>query len=113
MAPPKEQQPITHDSEQARFWRKEHPNYSYCGRCGMPWRVVIQHSTEYAVEVPGGVEVRGVFPLCQTCWDLLGTYEARLPYYISMWEWWAKAQKPIDSDEKIDIAMALKAESLA
>lgn len=109
----REPMPITDDSDLAQFWRRQHPGYSYCGRCGMPWRVVIQHATEYAYEVPEGIEVRGIFPLCQGCWDILGSYESRLPYYISLWEWWARAQEPISSDEKIDIALALKAESLA
>jgi hypothetical protein len=31
---------------------------------------------------------RGCFPLCETCWQELGTPEARLPFYRKLWNEW-------------------------
>lgn len=59
-----------------------HPGYGSCGRCGVSWgsRRARYHTTWYQ---PG----RGMFPLCEACWALLGP-EGRLPYYRALWERW-------------------------
>src|SRR5215831_19342032 len=53
------------------------PGYSSCGRCGGCWNVVQPHNTQYSSQW-------GCFPLCEQCWQDLGTPEARLPYYESL-----------------------------
>ena len=102
--------PITHDSENAKFWRGQYPTFSYCGRCGYPWPVVISHPTNYAaVTTDQGVEMSGCFPLCESCWKKLGTPEARMPYYVALYEWWDERGRGITPDEKIDLYLAVKA----
>lgn len=105
--------PITHDTPGARFVRELYPNMSYCGRCGYPWNRVVQHATRYnAVKRPdGNVEVSGAFPLCEGCWTLLETVEARMPYYVTLYEWWDRADRGLTADEKLDLYLAVKLES--
>ena len=61
------------------------PGLGYCFRCRRPWSTrlfgVEYHETMYASD-------RGCFPLCQGCWEELGSAEARLPYYRLLWELW-------------------------
>jgi hypothetical protein len=89
----------THDSLVARLMRLSHPGYSWCLRCGRPWPNVTSHSTDYG----GG---RGCFPLCQSCWDILGSPEARIEYYamlIAKWE----SDHPVEEDTKMAIQKAV------
>jgi hypothetical protein len=62
------------------------PGYSYCGKCGITWKFVKGHSTNYT-------NSRGCFPLCEHCWELL-TPEERLPYYKDLWDSWHGWGKP-------------------
>lgn len=64
------------------FARLISPMYSWCGRCGMPWRVTKHHVTSVT-------EIRGIFPLCEHCWNVL-TPQDRLPYYRRLYESWLK-----------------------
>lgn len=60
--------------------------YSGCLRCGDTWDWKQEHVTEYSA-VSWATE--GCFPLCQECWEALGTPEARWPFYdrlIDTWE---------------------------
>lgn len=70
----------THDTVQAKAARLVSPGYSWCGRCGLPWRFVEGHTTWYK-RFPEERGRSGCFPLCESCWTILGTAEARLPYY--------------------------------
>ncbi len=64
------------------FARQIFPLYSWCGRCGMPWRVTKNHMT--------GVNERGgMFPLCESCWKDM-TPQERLPYYRKLYESWLR-----------------------
>lgn len=64
------------------FARLVFPMYSACGRCGMPWRVTMRHSTRVN---EGG----GMFPLCESCWKEL-TPQERIPYYKQLYDSWLK-----------------------
>ena len=48
-----------------------------------------RHSTMYS-------DGSGCFPLCESCWQELGTPEARMPYYRELWESWLDST-PLDS----------------
>jgi len=92
------------------------PGYSTCGRCGMPWNMVQEHTTMYqdftdlkeaGVEVKSsspliivGSMSKGCSPLCQHCWDKLKTPEKRLPYYKEMYEGWTYKDFPFEWIEK-------------
>lgn len=94
-----------------------HPGYSACGRCERTWDVVEGHSTTYGdakwkvkgdgnpnsiISIPSvpndgewhdSIVAGGMacFPLCESCWQELGTPEARLPYYralVDSWKQW-------------------------
>ena len=54
-----------------------------CYRCHGSWEYLDGHVTRYNDE-------RGCFPLCESCWESLGTPESRLPYYHMMWDDWVK-----------------------
>jgi hypothetical protein len=69
--------PPTHDTVCAKVARIAAPGFGFCGRCGLPWRFVEGHSTTYQ-------QGRACFPLCESCWELLATAEARMPYYRSL-----------------------------
>jgi hypothetical protein len=47
----------------------------------MPWNHTESHDTEYTPS-------RGCFPLCESCWQELGTPKKRLPFYSKMWASW-------------------------
>ena len=71
------------------FWRRtlstfeqvRHPGYGTCTRCWRPWATVEGHSTFYT-------EQHGLFPLCEWCWQSLGTPHDRLPYYLGLVAHW-------------------------
>lgn len=71
----------THDSPGARAAREASPGLGHCGRCGFPWRWcgTEPHETWYTVR-------SACFPLCEDCWLVLDTPEARLPYYMALIE---------------------------
>jgi len=64
------------------------PGYSHCKKCHTNWRFVKGHSTY----VPG--TGRGLFPLCEQCWEEL-TPEQRLPYYQQLYNEWKGEGYPI------------------
>lgn len=64
------------------FARLIFPMWSACIRCGMPWRVTKHHSTDVT-------DGRGMFALCEICWNDLIPQE-RLPYYRKLYESWLK-----------------------
>jgi hypothetical protein len=92
--------PVTHDSLQARTMRRLHPGTSWCGRCGMPWGTVREHVTNYTVTA-------GCFPLCEGCWTLLGSPEARIEYYAAQIEWWDANGQGVSADTRRDIGRAV------
>jgi hypothetical protein len=70
-----------------------YPEYSGCYRCNIRryflginkfWSRIFgnSHITSY------GNEGHGCFPLCEYCWKVLGTPEARLPYYNKLIQAW-------------------------
>jgi hypothetical protein len=67
--------------------RRQFPQHSTCGRCGLAWPACISHSTRYAPS-------NACFPLCEDCWLELATPEARQPFYLAMIEWWAEMAPP-------------------
>lgn len=54
------------------------PGYGWCLRCQTAWLFVKEHVTEYTPQ-------RGMFPLCQKCWNEL-IPQTRLPFYLELWE---------------------------
>jgi hypothetical protein len=84
--------PPTDDSRRARWARFRHPSQSYCGRCGFPWAVVKEHCTPYAAG-------SSCFPLCESCWKVLGHPEARIPYYATLLEVWEQQSPSTDYSE--------------
>ena len=57
------------------------PGYGCCYRCRRPWTFVPHHDTQYTLS-------NGCFPLCEACWQELGSAAARMPYYRALWEHW-------------------------
>lgn len=71
-------------------WRANGNRFHACGRClrcDTPWALVEHHSTYYS-------ESGGCFPLCERCWDDLGTAEERLPFYRILWHQWMSYGRP-------------------
>lgn len=62
--------------------------YGSCGRCGRSWRTTKGLITDYTSN-------RGMFPLCEPCWQHLGTPERRFPYYKQLTDRW-RADRPDD-----------------
>lgn len=75
--------------------RKLAPGYGTCGRCETPWSFTKSHSTTYEWQATRNrrgqleaTEKRGMFPLCEDCWQELGTTDERLPYYLELVAMW-------------------------
>lgn len=84
------------------------PGYSTCGRCRRPWKFVEPHHTTY--EVGEGYE-RACFPLCEACWQMLGTADARAPYYAQMFAAWrSEWNAPRETWEAIRAAVIAESE---
>ena len=62
--------------------RRLAPGYSWCKRCGTPWKFVEEHETWYR-------PTHAVFALCRPCWPEL-TSEERLPYYRQVFDDWER-----------------------
>jgi hypothetical protein len=77
----------THDSIGAKLRRFLFPSYSWCGRCGRPWKGIECHATPYG-------NGRGVFPLCERCWSSLTPVD-RLPYYerLANFQHWKSGER--------------------
>lgn len=58
--------------------------YGWCGRCGRSWGTADGHPTEYRTG-------RSMFPLCEPCWQKLGTPERRFPYYKRLADHWRRS----------------------
>jgi hypothetical protein len=58
-----------------------YPGYGWCGRCQTAWPLAPYHVTRTADD-------GGCFPLCELCWQELGTPDARLPHYRALWDQW-------------------------
>jgi hypothetical protein len=69
----------------APFLHLYYPSHGWCGRCRWSWPVAQEHETLW-----GQGSYRGLFAVCQKCWEELGDPEARLPFYRAAWErYWA------------------------
>lgn len=60
---------------------------SACERCDTSYMFAKAHKT-LLIDVHHRDTGRYCEPLCEQCWDDLGTAEARLPYYFKLWERW-------------------------
>lgn len=58
------------------------PGYSWCHRCGMPWKFTEGHTTWYTPGI-------GCFPLCEKCWRQL-TPSERVPHYVALYDEWSE-----------------------
>jgi hypothetical protein len=56
-----------------------------CERCRTSWQFVEYHATDFS-------ETNGCFPLCEPCWQTLGTPQARLPYYVQLLAMWERLE---------------------
>lgn len=90
----------THDTMDAKLTRIAHPHLSWCLRCGFVWSRVIEHSTWYT-------EHAACFPLCEGCWEKLGSPEARIEYYGALLKTWEEADCGVDSETRNLIAKAV------
>lgn len=59
------------------------PSYSWCKRCQTTWPFVDYHITQDEPYTGSGC-----FPLCEKCWQQLGTPEERWPYYVQLLAEW-------------------------
>jgi len=96
----------THDSPKAKWARRVSPGYSFCLRCGMPWNRVKNHTTWYSGDVDKP-DSHGCFPLCEDCWLLLGSGEARIEYYATLIDEWAAMGHPVTEDARTAIGRAV------
>lgn len=92
----------THDTPEARHERHQCPGSGWCYRCGRPWDLVTNHTTNYTA-------TNGCFPLCEDCWELLGHPEARIPYYLALVDAWAADGFPITDAERRALGRAVAA----
>lgn len=66
------------------------PGFSSCGACHTNWQFVAGHVTRFA-------SGKGMFPLCEACWQERRPQE-RLPFYESLFHKW-----PADGERWEDI----------
>jgi hypothetical protein len=76
-------------------WFPRSFSLSWCLRCRTTWQFVEWHSTDYG-------HGRGCFPLCKKCWKDLGTPEARLPYYLTMFTQWRSTAHMVPDPGHLD-----------
>jgi hypothetical protein len=57
------------------------PGMGQCRRCKTTWSFVEPHVTDYE-------DGRGMFVLCEQCWDETALPSRRLTYYRVLWEEW-------------------------
>jgi hypothetical protein len=68
------------------------PFYSGCSRCGIRWYFLVKN--RWWQKMLGGDHMtpygngQGCFPLCEFCWQDLGTPSARLPFYEQLIKAW-------------------------
>lgn len=74
------------------------PSYGGCLRCCGSWKWTKEHSTRFSPR-------DGCFPLCERCWQELGTPSARLPFYRQMFDSWLR--EGATSDEWANIERAV------
>lgn len=75
--------------------------WSTCYCCHGSWDHLQGHTTNYS-------DTGGCFPLCEGCWMMLGTPEARLPYYKMLWDEWERqlpGHNPISKWDQIESAV--------
>lgn len=81
--------------------------YSGCQCCGICWYFMLvnpfwkkylggEHTTPFG-------DGHGCFPLCESCWQDLGTPEARLPFYEKLFSEWFH-----QCDSALSLAFRLK-----
>lgn len=68
-----------------RISRLLFPSYGRCYKCKTTWNLVDPHITD---DYP--YTGSGCFPLCEKCWEELGTFDARRPYYAQLYEDWGR-----------------------
>lgn len=90
----------THDTPRAKMLRLIAPGYSWCLRCGVPWKFTREHVTNYS-------STSGIFPLCKYCWTLLGSPEARIEYYKMLVDDYEAKGYGLSNDAKMDIQRAV------
>jgi hypothetical protein len=83
--------------------RRRRPHNSWCARCKLPWPECNSHVTMYS-------ENEGCFPLCEDCWQELGTPSARLPYYRSMVVWWNTMSEPDPERDRLIFTAVIEEE---
>lgn len=81
--------------------KRQYPNHSACGRCQTPWPACQSHSTMWDAR-------NAIFPLCEDCWQELGTPAARIPYYEALLAVW-NDQGPSDRARDLAIIKAVEA----
>lgn len=102
----------THDTANSAYMRALRPTETYCFRCGYPQSMIVAHKVAYYFGVSEDtVTERGLYILCESCHRLLGTWEARWPYYLRLLEKWKETGDPLDPDEQIDLYLAIKSGS--
>lgn len=86
--------------------RAQHPDFGDCYRCHLTWATAKSHTTDY---IDSNVEARivgaGCFPLCEDCWQELGTPEARMPFYEALMVTWDRSGHPTGDAGKIRSAV--------
>ena len=65
--------------------------FGACMHCGDTFDWKAEHQTRYSHGASGS---EACFPLCEDCWQQLGTPEARLPYYDRLVNVWAAIDGP-------------------
>lgn len=89
----------TDDTPSARRAR-ENSTKTWCLRCGMPWDKAEPHVTVYRPPA-------GIFPLCYECWGILGTPDARLPYYKSLMQYFHTHDLGLNDEAELQVMRAV------
>lgn len=94
-------------------WRRG-STWGYCLRCAKPWGgagSAQPHQTWFGKKLVGTQGTFGIFPLCEACWQLLGTVERRIPFYKRLHRMWMRAGAAADMTQWSAIESALRKES--
>jgi hypothetical protein len=103
------------------FWRRlgqlwRGSRWGYCLRCAVPWGgwgKGERHETWFGKKLIGTKAVFGIFPLCEPCWQELGTPKRRLPFYRRLQRKWVKVGAASDLTQWSAIERAVYEEANA
>jgi len=92
----------------AEAWqRRRQSSDDSCLRCGMPWDCVSPRDVMTS-------DRSGMFAICVACWAELATAEARMPFYLLLFERWEhECPGSVTDQDRAALVAAVQRESEA